>query len=106
MTAVERPIAQEGIRTRKACRDHAVDRKDWDLYAELHTDDYVATAVGDTPMIGGRAVAEHLRERNAHVSTVHHSHSPVIEFENDEHATGVWAMEDRLFWKQDGDEQW
>ena len=106
MTDIERLIALEAIRHLKARRDHAVDRKDWDLYAELHSDDYLAESVGDKPVIGGRAVADLLKLRMAHITTVHHSHTPVIEFQDADHATGVWAMEDNLFWKTNGEPQW
>ena len=90
----------------KARRDQAVDRKDWATYAALHTDDFVGTAIPGQQAAGGKAAAAALEVQMANVTTVHHSHSPVIEFQDRDHATGVWAMEDNLFWKQGDEEHW
>ena len=106
MSAIERLTALEAIYKLKARRDQAVDRKDWETYAALHSDDYVATFDTTTKLIGGKAAADALAVRMANVTTVHHSHSPVIEFQDPDHATGVWAMEDNLFWKRNGEKQW
>ena len=37
---------------------------------------------------------------------MHHSHTPVIEFDGRDRAAGVWAMSDHLYWKRDGVAQW
>lgn len=106
MTDLERLIEREAICRIKARRDQAVDRKDWDTYATLHSDDYVAHSIGTVPIVGGRAAADALSIHLAGVTTVHHSHSPVIEFQDRSHATGVWMMEDNLFWHRNGEKQW
>ena len=106
LTDLERLIALQDIYRLKARRDHAVDRKDWDTYAELHTDDYVAASLGAKRVVGGRAAAAYIAEHNVNVTTAHHSHTPVIDFQDRDHATGVWAMEDSLFWHRDGEKQW
>lgn len=106
MTPLERLVEIEAIRDLKARRDQAVDRKDWDAYAEMHSDDYVAMSIGPDPVRGGRAAADALDRHMAGVTTVHHSHSAVIEFEDRTHATGTWAMEDNLFWTRNGEKQW
>ena len=106
MTEIERLVALQAIYRLKARRDHAVDRKDWATYAALHGDDYVAVSIGDRPIVGGRAAADALATRLANVTTVHHCHTPVVDFEDRDHATGVWAMEDNLFWRRDGEKQW
>ncbi len=90
----------------KARRDHAVDQKDWNTYAALHSDDYVAMSIGTAPIIGGQAAADALAVQLANVTTVHHCHTPVISFDDRDHASGVWAMEDNLFWKRNGEKQW
>jgi SnoaL-like domain len=90
----------------KARRDHAVDRKDWATYAALHSDSYVAMSITAVPITGGQAAADQLAVQLAGVTTVHHCHTPVIEFQDRDHATGVWAMEDNLFWKRGGEKQW
>jgi hypothetical protein len=106
MTDLERLIEIQAIHDLKGRRDHAVDRKDWDLYASLHSDDYTAMSIGPDPIVGGRAAADALAVQLANVVTIHHCHTPVIEFQDRDHATGVWAMEDNLFWSRGGEKQW
>ncbi len=106
MTDLERLVELQAIYELKGRRDHAVDQKDWDLYAALHSDDYVAMSIGTEPIVGGRAAADRLDVQLAGVTTVHHCHTPVIEFQDRHHATGVWAMEDNLFWLRHGEKQW
>ena len=106
LSDIERLIELQAIFDLKGRRDHAVDRKDWDLYAVLHTDDYIAMSIGAEPIVGGRAAADALAVQLANVTTVHHCHTPVIEFQDRNHATGVWAMEDNLFWTRHGEKQW
>jgi ketosteroid isomerase-like protein len=106
MMDLERLIELQAIYRLKARRDHAVDQKDWATYAELHTDDYVAMSIGDQPIVGGKAAAQAIAKQLENVTTVHHSHTPVIDFQDRDHATGTWAMEDNLFWKRNGEKQW
>ena len=106
MTDVEVLVELQAIYRLKARRDHAVDRKDWATYAALHTDDYVAISISRRPIVGGKAAADALSVQLSNVTTVHHSHTPVIDFQDRDNATGVWAMEDNLFWKRDGEQQW
>jgi len=105
-TGLERLIELQAIVELKGRRDHAVDRKDWATYAALHTDDYTALSIGPDPVVGGQAAADALAVLMANVTTVHHSHTPVIEFQDRDHATGTWAMEDNLFWTRNGEKQW
>jgi len=106
MTDLERLIELHAIYETKSRRDHAVDQKDWATYAALHTDDYVAMSIGAEPIVGGQAAADQLAVQMANVTTVHHCHTPVIEFQDSGNATGVWAMEDNLFWYRGGEKQW
>jgi hypothetical protein len=106
MTDLEYLIELQAIYHLKGRRDHAVDQKDWDTYAELHSDDYVAMSIAADPIVGGRAAADALAVHLANVTTVHHCHTPVIEFADRNNATGVWAMEDNLFWTCHGEKQW
>jgi len=106
MTDVELLVELQAIYRLKARRDHAVDLKDWATYAELHTDDYVAVSISSKPIVGGKSAADALSIQLANVTTVHHCHTPVIDFQDRENATGVWAMEDNLFWTRNGEKQW
>ena len=106
MSDLDRLVELQAIHDLKGRRDHAVDRKDWDTYAKLHTDDYLAMSISAEPIIGGRAAAAALAVQLENVTTVHHCHTPVIEFQDRGNATGVWAMEDNLFWIRNGEKQW
>ena len=106
LTDLERLVALEAIRTLKARRDHAVDRKDWETYAALHAENHIADSIGGKQIIGGKATADMLAVLMAGITTIHHSHTPVIEFEGRDRAKGVWAMEDSLFWKRNGERLW
>jgi len=106
LTDIERLIELQAICDLKSRRDHAVDKKDWETYAALHSEDYVAATIGDNGITGGKAAADALCVMMENITTVHHSHTPVIEFQDRNHATGLWAMEDNLFWTQDGVKQW
>ncbi len=63
--------------------------------AELHTDDYVAMSISSEPLIGGKAAAEALSVQLANVTTVHHSHTPVIDFLDWDNATHVRGEDGR-----------
>lgn len=76
MTDVERLIELQAIYRLKGRRDHAVDRKDWGTYAELHTDDYVAMSISSEPIVGGSSAAQALSVQLANVIIVHHCHTP------------------------------
>jgi hypothetical protein len=39
------------------------------------------------------------------ITTVHHAHTPEIEITSPSTASGIWAMEDLLWWDDDGAEQ-
>jgi hypothetical protein len=106
MSDIERLLELHAIYRLKARRDHAVDQKDWVTYAALHSDEYIAMSIGTTPIVGGKAAAAALAVQLANVTTIHHCHTPVIDFQDRDHATGVWAMEDNLFWKRNGEKQW
>ena len=53
MSDIERLVELQAIYDLKGRRDHAVDQKDWDTYAKLHTDDYVAMSISAKPIVGG-----------------------------------------------------
>ena len=55
MTDIERLVELQAIYDMKGRRDHAVDKKDWETYAALHTDDYVAMSISAEPIVGALA---------------------------------------------------
>ena len=56
--------------------------------------------------LAGRRQPKPYSVQLANVTTVHHCHTPVIDFQDRNNATGVWAMEDNLFWTRNGEKQW
>jgi hypothetical protein len=106
LTETERLIELAAICKLKARRDHALDAKDWALYAALHTENYISYSIGAEPIVGGKAAADTLAMLLENVTTCHHSHTPEIDFQDRDHATGIWTMEDNLFFWRDGQKQW
>jgi hypothetical protein len=106
MDAVEKLLALEEIRQVKARRCRAVDQKDWEAYIACHTEDCRSNAAGPGGSVGARAMAEGVKKQLTGRTTVHHVHSPEIEFTSDVTAKGIWAMEDMLWWEDGGREKW
>nr|WP_280759955.1 nuclear transport factor 2 family protein [Prescottella agglutinans] len=90
----------EAIKALKARYFRLMDTKDWDGLAAVFTDD---VTIDMTETGGGvtHSVAEYmpfLRASIEDVATVHHGHTPEIALTSPTTATGVWAMEDMLWW--------
>jgi len=102
MTPLERLVEIEAIRDLKARRDYNLDMKDWATYATLHAPEHQSASLSTGPATGPAVIAA-LAKNLAHISTTHHSHSPIIEFQDSENATGIWALEDHLLWRENGE---
>ena len=94
----------EAIRQLKARYFRHMDTKDWDALAQVFTDDVVIDVTGEG---GGvtRSVQEYmpfLQASIGDVTTVHHGHMPEITFTSDTTASGIWALEDQLWWPEGG----
>jgi SnoaL-like domain len=94
----------EAIKQLKARYFRMMDTKDWDGLAAVFTDDVEIDVTGEG---GGvtHGVAEYLpflRASIEDVITVHHGHMPEIELTSPTTATGVWALEDQLWWPEGG----
>ena len=92
----------EAIRQLKARYFRMMDTKDWDGLAAVFTDDVVIDMTGEGAGIT-RSVAEYmpfLRSAIEPVITVHHGHMPEITFTSETTATGIWSMEDKLWWPE------
>lgn len=107
LSGVEELLAREEIKLLKARRDRAVDTKDWDLYLSLHAPDHVSHNEGLPRWENAQVMIENVRQLlGPDKISVHHSHTPEITFESATIAKGIWAMEDNIFWQQDGEEHW
>ena len=96
MTDIELLVELQAIHQLKARRDHAVDQKDWDdlrrvahrrlrRHVDLRQADRRRTS-------GGRSTLGSTGKCHNRASR----HTPVIDFQDRNNATGVWAMEDNL----------
>jgi hypothetical protein len=92
----------EAIRQLKARYFRMMDTKNWDGLAAVFTDDVLIDMTGEGVGIT-RSVAEYmpfLRNAIEHVRTVHHGHMPELALTSPTTASGVWAMEDKLWWPE------
>ena len=117
MTEIERLTAIEDIKRLCAQRLRAMDQKDWSAYDTLHTPRAVLKSFGDgqanllsLSQDGGQPTAvgkdailkaiQTLLDGPTKVTTVHHAHTPEIDVTSPTTATGIWAMEDWLWWTE------
>ena len=113
-TVAEQLMAIEQIKRTFAARLRCMDEKQWEVYPTLHTEDVVSETWGGLPsdkqpqsdgtsnrVVGRenltRAISAMLGGPTV-VTTVHHGHTPEIELTSDTTASGIWAMEDKLWW--------
>lgn len=101
-------IEIEAIRWLEGRRIRALDEHTWDVYEALHAPDYYADNDGEAPIHGSAANAARLRKLYDAVGmvSVHHVHSQEIVLTSATTATGIWAMEDRLYWTWNGRDHW
>lgn len=100
MTLLEQLSAEREIMIVKARYCRFVDTKQWDALATLFSPD--ATLFFPESQQEPCGVADAMDFIAAALAppmvSVHHVHSPEIELVSADRATGIWAMEDRLYW--------
>jgi hypothetical protein len=106
LSGIEKLKALEAIGQLKARRDRAADTKDWALYESLHAPDHVSENGDYGRWTSAKEMITNVANSMENLTTMHHSHTPEIEFESADSAKGVWAMEGLSFWKQDGEDHW
>ena len=92
----------EAIKQVKARYFRLMDTKDWDGLATVFADDVHIDMTGEG---GGvtESVDEYMpfiRQVIGDVITVHQGHMPEITLTSPTTATGIWALEDRLWWPE------
>jgi hypothetical protein len=106
---VERLEAIEEIKQLKARYFRCMDTKDWDGFTAVFAPDArmdvsgeLSNDLGDGAGVttGSREIAAFVRGSIDAVTTVHHGHTPEIDVTSPNSATGVWAMEDHLWWPE------
>ena len=106
LSDLERLIAIEEIRQLKARRIRALDTKDWATYEALHAPDHVSENEGERRWEGAKANTARLAEIQKDKVSCHHVHSAEINLLSPKSATGIWAMEDWIWWKQGEEDHW
>jgi len=94
----------EAIRQLKARYFRLMDTKDWEGLAGVFTDDVEIDVTGEGGGVthGVSDYLPFLRAAIEDVITLHHGHMPEIELTSDTSATGIWALEDQLWWPEGG----
>jgi hypothetical protein len=103
---IDKLLALEEIKRLKAQRDRAADTKDWALYESLHAPDHVSENGDYGRWTSAAEMIANTRKSMENLITLHHSHTPEIEFETPTKARCVWAMEGMSFWKQGEVDHW
>jgi len=103
MTPLEKLIEKDAILDLKARRDYYVDIKDWEKYGALHAEEHVSENLSSGRSAGREAMTKQIAHNLRDICTVHHSHSPIIEFQDSENATGIWALDDNQVWRENGE---
>jgi hypothetical protein len=90
----------EAIKQLKARYFRLMDTKEWHQLAAVFADDATIDMRGEgTEDIQSLdEFVPHLRANIEPVTTVHHGHMPEIEITSPSTASGIWAMEDMLWW--------
>jgi hypothetical protein len=96
----------DAIRQLKARRIRAIDTQDWALYEAVHAPDHYSHNDGEPRWDGAKANTDRLAALFVGVQTIHHVHTAEIELTSPTTATGIWAMEDYLYWQQQGVDHW
>lgn len=90
----------EAIKQLKARYFRLMDTKQWDEMREVFADDVHVDMEAEGGGIQESAddFMTMLRQNIEDVVTVHHGHMPEITLTSPTTATGIWAMEDELWW--------
>lgn len=99
MNAIERLVAIEEIKQLKGKYFLGVDTKDWELWRNevWIPDARVEPAEFPEGFVGIDAIIAWISSQMAHNVSVHHGHTPIIDITSETTATGIWAMEDRIY---------
>lgn len=92
----------EQIKQLKARYFRRMDTKDWAGLVEVFTSDVIIDMRGEGGGVteSASAFVTPLSEMLADVVTVHHGHMPEMTIDSKDSASGVWAMEDMLWWPE------
>jgi len=90
----------EAIKRLKARYFRCMDTKDWAGFEAVFTTDATFESTSPVKEVtrGASAIVKWVRATLGEAVTVHHGHMPEIELTSPTTASGVWAMEDLIWW--------
>ena len=99
MTELERLLAIDEIKQLKAKYFLGIDHQDWELWRD---EVWAPDARLEVPEMGYNVeprdkLIEWVAGQSTEQVSVHHGHMPIIDITSDTTATGLWAMEDRIY---------
>lgn len=99
MSPLERLAAIEAIKQLKARYFYGFDHQDWEFW---RSEVWAPEGRLEVPEMGAvieprDAMIAWVVGQAADQVSVHHGHMPIIEITSDTTATGIWAMEDRIY---------
>ena len=96
--------AIEQIKKLKARYFRTLDTKDWTGYRSVFSDDVVmdTSEAGGSVIEGADEFLEFLVPMLGRAVTVHQGHMPEIALTSETRATGVWALQDTIWWPDGG----
>lgn len=101
MDEIARLLAVEEIQQLKAKYFLGIDTQDWALIrGEVLTEgiSFQLSEFREEPYVGIDEVIGMFELGLKGMYSVHHGHMPVIDVTSETAATGLWAMEDRIYW--------
>jgi len=100
LTDTERLVAIEAIKQLRSRYLRLLDTKQWDEMVALYTTDATLRFEAEAPDMvfrGREGIREMVATSLVDVISVHHAHMAEIEFQTPDKASGIWALEDTLW---------
>lgn len=96
---MEELLEIEKIKQLKARYFRALDTNDWELFASTLAEDCPGSySDGDLSFENRQGIVDFMRENLSgdRILTLHHGHHPEITLVDENHATGIWYLEDTV----------
>ena len=104
MDLTQKLAAIEEIKMLKARYFRCLDAKDWDGWRKLvfcANSEMLVPEAQPEPVIGIDRIITFVEQVLRGTVTIHHGHMPEISIQSDTEASGIWAMEDVIYWPKD-----
>jgi hypothetical protein len=105
MDLTHKLAAIEDIKALKSRYFRYLDAKDWAGWKEhvfCADSEMLVPEAQPEPVIGIDRIITFVEQVLRGTVTIHHGHMPEITIESDTAASGIWAMEDIIYWPKDG----